>query len=216
VLTAFRTDAEAIPTSLPLDNNDISRTCESLDEWLWTIARHATVRTDRAHVAIAAALLGKQVEYRPSSYHKLPALVDFALRDFPVQRLPEDVAPPPVGDTRSRWIEQMRLAAQELALLIPVGTRFLLVDDDLTGALLDARHPVPFLERDGQYAGPPPDDATAIREFVRLHRGGAQFMVFAWPAFWWLDYYPALCQLLHSQYRCILANDRLVVFDLRP
>src|SRR5262245_12449972 len=45
-LNAFRTDPEATPGPIPPDNNDISQTCESLDEWLWTIARHANVRTD--------------------------------------------------------------------------------------------------------------------------------------------------------------------------
>ena len=69
-LLAMRVDREAVGPA-PAGSNDISRTCSSLDEWLWTIARHATVVTDRAHVMIAAALLGKRVEWSPSSYHKL-------------------------------------------------------------------------------------------------------------------------------------------------
>src|SRR5205823_10070645 len=75
-LNAFRTDPEALPLGLPPDNNDISVTCQTLDEWLWTIARHDTIRTDRTHVTIAAALLGKRVRFRPSNYHKLPAIVE--------------------------------------------------------------------------------------------------------------------------------------------
>jgi hypothetical protein len=67
----------------------------------------------------------------------------------------------------------------------------------------------------GQYGGPPPDDATAIRELERLRQSGASFMVFAWSAFWWLDYYAALRQQLRSAFRFVLENDRLVVFDLR-
>src|SRR5262245_7554216 len=51
-LTAFRTDGEATSARIPPGNNDISRTCECLDEWLWTIAKHESVRTDRAHVTI--------------------------------------------------------------------------------------------------------------------------------------------------------------------
>jgi hypothetical protein len=66
----------------------------------------------------------------------------------------------------------------------------------------------------GQYGGPPPDDATAIRELERLRQSGASFIVFARPAFWWLDYHAALCHL-RSAFRCVLENDRLVVFDLR-
>jgi GT2 family glycosyltransferase len=90
ILHAYRTDAESGRLfALPDDNDDISLTQDSLDAWLWTIARHAVVRTDRAHVMIAAALLGKTVEYRASSYHKLPAIAEYALDVFPVVRLEE-------------------------------------------------------------------------------------------------------------------------------
>jgi hypothetical protein len=93
-LLAFRTDAEAAGGPLPAGNLDISATCSSLDEWLWTIARHQTVLTDRAHVMIAAALLGKRVEYRPSSYHKVGALAAFALAGCDVRRLEGPLASP--------------------------------------------------------------------------------------------------------------------------
>jgi exopolysaccharide biosynthesis predicted pyruvyltransferase EpsI len=86
-LAAFRTDRESARGEVPEGNKDISRSCGSLDEWLWTIARHAAVRTDRAHVMIAAALLGKTVEYRASSYHKVPAIAEYALKAFPVRRV---------------------------------------------------------------------------------------------------------------------------------
>ena len=84
VLTAYRQDKEAAGYEIPAENNDIFLNCESLDEWLWTIARHEVIKTDRAHVMIAGALLGKRVEYRPSSYHKVPAIARFSLKDFPV------------------------------------------------------------------------------------------------------------------------------------
>lgn len=91
VLNAFRTDAEALGSEpLPRDNRDISATAPSLEEWLSTIADHEKVRTDRAHVMIAAALLGKSVEVRPSAYHKVTAIADYALRECPVRRLASD------------------------------------------------------------------------------------------------------------------------------
>ena len=40
-------------------------------------------------------------------------------------------------------------------------------------------------------------------------------MVFTWPAFWWLDAYPRLQRYLVAGFRCVLQNDRVVVFDLR-
>ena len=79
ILHAFREDAEATGALLPDDNRDISQECSSLDEWLWTISRHALIRTDRAHVMIAAAMLGKRIEFRPSSYHKVSALIDYCI-----------------------------------------------------------------------------------------------------------------------------------------
>jgi GT2 family glycosyltransferase len=85
VLHAYRSDAEATGRS-PVngDNRDISTALGTLDEWLWTIARHAEVHTDRAHVMIAAAMLGKRVEIHPSTSHKVMAIADYALTDFDV------------------------------------------------------------------------------------------------------------------------------------
>ena len=86
-LLAFRTDGEALTKSVPPGNLDLSVGCESLDEFLWAIARHELVQTDRAHVMIAAALLGKEVRFAPSSYHKLPGLAASSLQGFPVSPL---------------------------------------------------------------------------------------------------------------------------------
>ena len=112
---------------------------------------------------------------------------------------------------------KLHLATLELASLIPECVTSILVDEDKlwTEGVMAGRHHIPFLERDGEYWGPPPDDKTAIREFKRLRQVGATFMVFAWPAFWWLGYYTGLHQHLRSRFRCVLENDRLVVFDLR-
>jgi GT2 family glycosyltransferase len=94
VLHAYRTDREASSAfPVPADNVDISALLPTLRSWLQRIASAALVRTDRAHVMIAAALLGKEVEYRASAYHKVPAIADFALAGFAVRPAPP--APPP-------------------------------------------------------------------------------------------------------------------------
>ena len=77
------------------------------------------------------------------------------------------------------------------------------------------RRAIPFPERDGQYAGPPADGRAALREFTRLREGGARFIVFAWPAFWWLDYYRDLTNYLRGQFVNLLENEDVVVFDVR-
>ncbi len=113
-------------------------------------------------------------------------------------------------------IKRLYATSQELDALIPAGDSFILVDDNHFGfEVVAGRRSVPFLERDGQYWGRPPDDDTAIRELERQRQAGASFMVFGWPAFWWLGYYHELNRHLRSSFRCVLDNDRLVVFDLR-
>jgi exopolysaccharide biosynthesis predicted pyruvyltransferase EpsI len=85
-LIAYRTDKESARANVPAENNDVSLTCSSLDHWLGTIARCERVSTDRAHVMIAAALLGKQVAYHETSYHKVPAIAEYSLSGFPASR----------------------------------------------------------------------------------------------------------------------------------
>jgi malonyl-CoA O-methyltransferase len=105
---------------------------------------------------------------------------------------------------------------EEIRRLIPPESPFILVDEEAIRSTLAAtRKAIPFLERDGEYWGPPPDDETAIREFERLRRGGASFLVFAEPAFWWLDYYARFHRHLRGHFACLLDNERLIVFDLR-
>ena len=98
ILNAFRTDAESRKDPLPEDNVDISVACAGLEEWLWTLSKYEIVRTDRAHVMIAAAMLGKRVEYKSSNYHKVPAIARYALQGYPVVRIPEIISPQAAGN----------------------------------------------------------------------------------------------------------------------
>lgn len=116
------------------------------------------------------------------------------------------------------WWHQIERATQDIVRLIPPGDSFILVDEEHwgMGADLAGRRRIPFLERDGEYSGEPPDDETAINEVARLRQAGASFMVFAWPYLWWLDHYAGLRQYLSVTFRCVRESDALVVFDLRP
>jgi hypothetical protein len=114
-----------------------------------------------------------------------------------------------------RWMQRLSLAAEDISSLIPPGTEFILVDQEQVKDYLPATcRAIPFIEKDGVYWGPPADDATAIRELNRLQQSGAQFVVFAWTAFWWLDYYAGFFDYLRSNYRCLIENDNIVAFDL--
>ncbi|BAY48731.1 glycosyl transferase family protein [Scytonema sp. HK-05] len=115
------------------------------------------------------------------------------------------------------WSERLEIAIREIAAVIPTGKRFILVDENQWGAeIFPEFDALPFLEHEGQYWGAPSDDETAIRELERMRDCGASFMVIGWPAFWWLDYYSQFRNYLNSNFRCILHNSRLVVFDLGP
>ena len=116
---------------------------------------------------------------------------------------------------RNSWWHRHAQAIREIMALPGAGRPIILADDATweEGPMGDRRR-IPFLQRDGQYWGPPPDNATAIDELERLRGEGAALMVFAWPAFWWLDYYAAFSHHLRATYACPLQNERLVAFDL--
>ena len=115
------------------------------------------------------------------------------------------------------WMHRLRQATKEMASVVPAGATFLLVDQALFGSTFSsAGRCIPFPERDGQYWGFPVDDRSAIDELERLRQVGASFVVFTWPAFWWLDHYSDFHRHLRSNFPCVLQDDQLVIFDLRP
>jgi hypothetical protein len=128
-----------------------------------------------------------------------------------------EIAVDPAEWISRSWAPQLDLAAREVAAIVPPGKSFILIDEDQWGTQqqLLGRRAIPFLERDGCYWGPPADDASALRELERMRQSGASFLVVAWPAFWWLDYYTALAEHLTGRFPCALRNERVAVFDLR-
>lgn len=145
-LNAFRVDGERLGVrAIPSDNVDISDEAESLDHWMRTIERHAVINTDRAHVMIAAAMMGKEVRFAPSSYFKVEAIADFALGDFNVRPIagPDDrveAAPSPATSASPDSPSRVTIAvlsrdrgdqvgsAIESALGDPVDQRVLVLD----------------------------------------------------------------------------------------
>ncbi len=64
-------------------------------------------------------------------------------------------------------------------------------------------------------AGPPPDDGVAVHELQRLLCVGAALLVFAWPAFWWLEHYAGFNRFLRANFACVEENRCFIAFDLR-
>jgi O-methyltransferase len=120
------------------------------------------------------------------------------------------------GKSTWKWLHWVCLAKRQIEDLVPLGSRYILVGGDTFDAKSwVGRRARPLFERDGVDWGPPPDDATAIREVNQLREIGVSFIVFAWPAFWWLRHYSDFGRFLRTEFRCVLESDLAVVFDLR-
>ena len=116
-----------------------------------------------------------------------------------------------------RWLRRIYRATRDMDAALPPGATCILADagEWENHDVPMPRRCLPFTERDGQYWGPPADDAAALRELERLRRAGAEFLVVGEPAFWWLDYYQDFHRHLRERHRCVLTTDRVVIFDLR-
>jgi hypothetical protein len=71
----------------PVINEDISASSMSVDRWLDRIAAAEAVVTDRLHVAVAAALLGKKLVIIDPYDNKLSSYVAFAFGDAFAERI---------------------------------------------------------------------------------------------------------------------------------
>ncbi len=93
IANCFRTDQESARTSdIPNDNLDISL---SWNSGLWHrpdfaknvthnlasyLSAFETVKTDRLHVAILAAIMGKKVVLYPNNYYKIKAVYEYSIK----------------------------------------------------------------------------------------------------------------------------------------
>jgi glycosyltransferase involved in cell wall biosynthesis len=160
----------------------------------------------RCYLALAAALR----HHHPGLFH------DLVIASGHVPGLRAMIGNSPSRHRNRKWKRRLRRLARDLESVIPAEAKFIFVDQaSIPAEAIDGQRAIPFLERDGQYWGNPHDDDTALQELIRLHRSGAKFIVFAWPSFWWLEHYPTFHAYLKEHCRCLLTNDRLIIFDLR-
>jgi GT2 family glycosyltransferase/glycosyltransferase involved in cell wall biosynthesis len=113
MLNAFRSDLNYERLQpLPDDNDDISARVLDVGEWLDAIAPHEAVRTDRAEVLIAAALMGKRVEFDDPLDSSLQSIADWALGAFNVSRIARDdpvvVEPAELAPGAARTLARLR------------------------------------------------------------------------------------------------------------
>jgi SAM-dependent methyltransferase len=120
----------------------------------------------------------------------------------------------PPTQPASHTARQLRQTRKQLCELFPLDEAFILVDEEQIRADLPHHRALPFLEKEGLFWGPPPDDATAICELERLRATGARRIVFAWPCYWWLDHFPTFHAYLRKHFHQPVNDSQLVVFDL--
>jgi exopolysaccharide biosynthesis predicted pyruvyltransferase EpsI len=87
-LNAFRTDRESLGFHKHVSRNrDISIEHDGSGDcqlFFSELAQYEHIRTDRAHVAIASAMLGRRVTFYPGAYHKNQGIYECSLRHFGV------------------------------------------------------------------------------------------------------------------------------------
>ena len=144
------------------------------------------------------------------------AVHDFLSKNRCIERIYSHKSVCYIVKSNDEWNSRVDLLKRDIAGVIPLGHSLILVDDNKLGAEATVGYCTKqFIEKDGCYWGAPPDDNAAISELECMCRNGASFIAFAWPAFWWLDYYEGMHEYLCTNFTRLLENDRLVVFDMR-
>ncbi len=126
---------------------------------------------------------------------------------------PVDV-PFPHANQRTQFLLD---STKEIREMIPPGNAFILIDQEVFGdEIAMNRIRIPFMENEGSYFCLPSDGSEAITELDWLvTKYNPQHLIFAWPSFWWFDYYKDFSNYLRMNFRCLFSNERLVIFDLQ-
>ena len=114
------------------------------------------------------------------------------------------------------WENQIGMAMQEIKKHVHGHMPLVLVDELVLGLQQRPMNGFAlsgFIEKDGIYWGPPENDGAALTALKDLEDRLDQFaIVFAWPAFWWLDSFKGFNEHLHAAYSAAFANDRVKIF----
>lgn len=116
------------------------------------------------------------------------------------------------------WYPRIRASLRELEQLLAPGEPFVLADEEQWGLEAElASHPRhPFPEQDDEWAGPPETEEELIAELRRVSSEGTRVIVFAWPAFWWLEEYREFAAYLARHSTVLITNQHIRVFRLTP
>lgn len=114
---------------------------------------------------------------------------------------------------RHSWWHRLQAAVEAIAAVVPERRAFALADEDQWGTpdVLRGRRRVAFPgDADGQYAGPPADDADAVARLDRLRTDGPPALAIGWPADWYLDVYPGFARRLRDEWTPVARHEDAV------
>jgi glycosyltransferase involved in cell wall biosynthesis len=117
---------------------------------------------------------------------------------------------------RDSWFHRIKASMIDILVCVPSGQRFILAGGEEWGLQgeISGREAHYFIEHEGQYWGPPKDDAQALAEIERQIENGIHFIFFTWTKFWFLDFYEGMSSYLKTNFKRITDNSRLIGFKL--
>jgi glycosyltransferase involved in cell wall biosynthesis len=114
------------------------------------------------------------------------------------------------------WFHRLDRAISNVLSAVPDESEFVLVDGGTWDAdeAFGQRSARPFFERDGNDWGPPPNGGAAITQLDSIRRNGIEYLVIAWPSFWWFDEYREFFDHLNGVVSYVLKNDVVAIYKL--
>jgi hypothetical protein len=114
------------------------------------------------------------------------------------------------------WFHRLDQAISDVLSIVPSESEFVLVDSSTWDAdeAFGRRIARPFLKCNENDWGPPPNSDAAIAQLDSIRRNGIEYLVIAWPSFWWFDEYSSLFDHINGIATCVLKNDVVVIYKL--
>jgi SAM-dependent methyltransferase len=110
------------------------------------------------------------------------------------------------------WKERLAKEGFQLARTIPSGEPFFLVDQGASAGAFDGCGiAIPFLHRDGVFAGIPADSQAVLTE-MKAAWPQANYIVVIEPALWWLTFYSEWAEYLRANSQLVLETKMMKVF----
>lgn len=119
--------------------------------------------------------------------------------------------------SRADWRSKQHTALEQLRGLLQDNEYFVLIDEDrwpISEDPLSCRR-LPFYPPIVEHWTLASQSQKMIHQLEDVRGQGAAIIAFAWYSFWWLSYYDSFNDYLSNKYCRVLANERLIAFDLR-